>query len=107
MRDNGNGISAQTSNFYLQAVKQFARWMVRDGRASESPLDHLTGVNAKLDRRHDRRNLTASELSHLLKTTAAGPVRHRLDGHARTMLYRVAMETETSSDGPVFGTQRR
>ena len=52
MRDNGNGISAQTSNFYLQAIKQFARWMVRDGRASESPLDHLTGVNAKLDRRH-------------------------------------------------------
>ena len=93
MRDNGEGISAQTSNFYLQAIKQFARWMVRDGRASESPVDHLTGVNVKLDRRHDRRNLTASELSHLLKTTAAGPVRHRLNGRARAMLYRAAMET--------------
>ncbi len=31
------GISAQTSNFYLQAAKQFARWMVQDGRATESP----------------------------------------------------------------------
>jgi len=28
------GIGAQTFNFYLQAAKQFARWMVRDGRAS-------------------------------------------------------------------------
>ena len=28
------GISAQTFNFYLQAAKQFCRWMVRDGRAS-------------------------------------------------------------------------
>jgi len=93
MRDNGEGISAQTSNFYLQAIKQFARWMVRDGRASESPLDHLAGVNVKLDRRHDRRNLIASELSHLLKTTAAGPVHHRLNGRARAMLYRAAMET--------------
>lgn len=27
------GISAQTSNFYLQAAKQFCKWMVRDGRA--------------------------------------------------------------------------
>ncbi len=56
-------------------------------------LDHLTGVNVKLDRRHDRRNLTAGELSHLLKTTAAGPIRHRLNGRARAMLYRAAMET--------------
>jgi hypothetical protein len=33
-------ISAQTFNFYLQAVKEFARWMVQDRRASESPLQH-------------------------------------------------------------------
>src|SRR5262245_2777303 len=29
------GISAQTFNFYLQAVKQFCRWMVKDRRAIE------------------------------------------------------------------------
>lgn len=38
LRDRG--ISAQTFNFYLQAVKEFARWMVQDRRASESPLQH-------------------------------------------------------------------
>ena len=29
------GISAQTFNFYLQSVKQFCKWMVKDRRASE------------------------------------------------------------------------
>ena len=92
-RDNGNGMSAQTSNYYLQAFKQFCNWMVKERRASESPVAHLTGVNAKLDRRRERRNLTAEELTKLLKSTAAGPAHHRLDGHARAVLYRVAMET--------------
>jgi integrase len=92
-RDNGDGISNQTSNFYLQAIKQFCRWMVRDGRVSESPVDHLTGLNVKLDRRHDRRNLSAKELSAILEVTMNGPIRHKLDGRSRAMLYRAAMET--------------
>ncbi len=37
------GISARTFNGYLGAVKAFCRWMVKDGRASESPLPTLTG----------------------------------------------------------------
>lgn len=92
-RDNGNGMSAQTSNYYLQAFKQFCNWMVKERRVSESPVAHLTGVNAKLDRRRERRNLTAEELATLLETTVAAATHHRLDGLARTMLYRTAMET--------------
>lgn len=92
-RNGGNGLSHQTSNFYLQAIKQFCRWMVRDGRAVESPVDHLSGLNVKLDRRHDRRSLTATELSKLLEATATGSVHHKLGGEARALLYRVAMET--------------
>ena len=88
-----DGISAQTSNFYLQAIKQFCRWMVKDRRASESPVEYLDGMNVKDDRRHDRRNLTIAELSKLLTTTDKGPVRHFMTGRARVMLYRVAMET--------------
>ena len=87
------GMSAQTSNFYLQALKQFCRWMVSERRASESPVAHLSGVNVKLDRRHDRRNLTIKEIERLLRETVSGPIRHRLNGRARAMLYRVAMET--------------
>lgn len=93
LRDGGNGMSVQTSNHYLQAVKQFCIWMVKDRRASESPVAHLSRMNVKVDRRHDRRNLSAEELGRLLVTTAEGPKHHRLTGRARAMLYRVAMET--------------
>ena len=87
------GISAQTFNFYLQAVRQFARWLVRDGRASESPVAHLQGLNVKTDRRHDRRALTVDELRRLLRAAADGPERHGMSGPERAMLYRVAVET--------------
>jgi len=89
------GISAQTFNFYVQAVKQFARWMVRDGRASESALMHLQGVNVRTDRRHDRRALAPLEIRWLLDVTdnADAPERHGMTGPARAMLYRLAVES--------------
>ncbi len=87
------GISAQTFNFYLQAVKQFCRWMVRDGRASESALVHLQGLNVKTDRRHDRRALSPDEIRWLLDVTSKAPERYGMGGAARAMLYRLAVET--------------
>jgi len=87
------GISAQTSNFYLQAIKQFCRWAVRDGRASESPLAHLRRLNVKTDRRHDRRALTLDEIGRLLRQAAGEPERYGMTGPVRAMLYRVALET--------------
>ncbi len=87
------GMSAQTFNFYLQAIKQFCRWMVRDRRASESPVAHLGGVNVKTDRRHDRRALSADELRRLLRAALQGCTLWEMSGPERAMLYRVAMET--------------
>ena len=95
--DEGNiverGISAQTFNFYIQAMKQFCRWAVRERRIAESPVSHLTGINAKTDRRHDRRALTSLELATLIRVTADGPVRFGMTGHERALLYRLAAET--------------
>ena len=93
LRDNGNGISAQTFNFYLQAVKEFARWMVQDRRASESPLQHLKGLNVRTDRRHDRRALSVDEIRRLLETTTAQPERFGMTGYERALLYRLAVES--------------
>ena len=87
------GISVQTSNHHLTALKSFCNWMQKDRRATESPVAFLEGLNVKTDRRHDRRHLTPDELSNLLQTTAKGPVRFRLTGMARAMLYRLAMES--------------
>lgn len=93
LRNEENAISAQTSNYYLKAIKQFCRWMVQDGRASESPVVHLTRINAKADRRHDRRALEPDEMRRLLEATIVGPKRFGMEGYERVLLYRVAAET--------------
>ncbi|MFC1766456.1 tyrosine-type recombinase/integrase, partial [Planctomycetota bacterium] len=93
LRDGESGLAAGTSNAYLQAVKQFCRWMVQDGRASESPLTHLSRMNAKVDRRHDRRALEPDEMRRLLKATLVAPKRFGMQGYERALLYRVAAET--------------
>jgi integrase len=93
LRAGINGLSAQTSNFYLVCVKQFCKWMVQDQRASESPIQHLKRLNVRTDRRHDRRALEVNEVRRLLEMTAAAPKRFGMMGHARAMLYRVAVET--------------
>jgi integrase len=92
-RKNKRGISAQTFNFYLGAVKQFCRWMVRDRRALETPVGHLTGLNVKTDRRRDRRAFTVDELRALLAAAAGGPDRHGMTGPERAFLYWLAVET--------------
>ncbi len=93
LRSEAGGISAQTFNFYLQAFKQFCRWMVQDQRASDSPVAHLKGLNVRTDRRHDRRSLEPDEVRRLLEATQAAPERFGMSGTQRAMLYRLAVES--------------
>ncbi len=92
-KEGKRGISAQTFNFYLQAVKQFCRWMVKDPRTTESPVVHLDGLNVKTDRRHDRRAFTVDELCRLLDATRKGPDRYGMPGPEQRLLYWLAVET--------------
>ena len=93
LRAGSNGIGPQTFNYYLQAVKQFCTWLVADRRASENPLAHVHAINARLDRRHDRRAFELDELRRLLQTTHKGPERFGATGPERSMVYRFAAET--------------
>lgn len=86
-------VSVQTANFYLQAIKQFCRWMVRDGRAPHTPIAHLSGKNVRTDRRHDRRALEPEELRRLLEKVRTGPVRSGMPGPERAVLYQLSAET--------------
>ena len=88
-----DAIGVQTSNFYLQAAKQFCRWMVRARKAAESPLSHLSGLNVKTDRRHDRRAYGVDEFRELLAYLAAAPVRMKVPADERALVYRLAVET--------------
>ena len=87
------GLGAQSANHYLGALRQFARWMVRDGRAIENPLAHLRTLNARTDRRHQRRALDVEDLCRLIEAAEHGADFHRIPGPERAMLYRVAAET--------------
>jgi len=92
-RSRKKGASLQTCNHYLRAIKQFTRWLWRDGRACEDPLAHLSGFNVQLDRRHDRRALTDDELAWLIQATDQGPTAHGMTGPDRAILYQVAVGT--------------
>ncbi len=91
LRDDG--LSLQTCNHYLRAIKQLSRWLWRDGRLREDTLAHLSGYNVKLDRRHDRRAMTDDELARLIDTAKQGPIVGGMSGPERAMLYQLAVGT--------------
>jgi integrase len=65
------GASVETSNAYLLHFKSFCEWMVADQRMPSSPVARLEGGNVGVDRRHDRRELSADELRRLLAAARA------------------------------------
>jgi len=87
------GLSLQTCNDTLRAIKQFGRWLWRDGRVRDHVLAHLTGYNVALDRRHDRRALADEELARLIQTAEGGDDVLGMPGPERAMLYRLAVGT--------------
>ncbi len=89
------GIGAKTSNYYLQATKQFCRWMVDDRRAyAESPVAHHKPINANGDRhRRRRRAFSAAEIRWLLQAAREAPDRFCMTGRERALLYWLVLET--------------
>jgi integrase/recombinase XerD len=93
MRKESTRFGTQTSNHYLGAIKQFSRWLVKDRRTAENPLAHLEGGNVRLDRRHERRELTDDELVYLFNWTRQARRVRRMSGLDREMLYLAAVYT--------------
>lgn len=96
MRD-GNaktpGLSLQTCNHALRAVKSFSKWMVADRRATEDALAHLKSFNVQTDRRHNRRALSDEECRWLMGTAKIGKPIFGMSGEDRTILYCLALGT--------------
>lgn len=92
LRD-GRKLSVQTCNHYLQAMKQFTRWLVRDRRTGVDPVAHLTRSNVRTDVRLERRELTGDELRWFLQTSQNERDRCGLTGWQRHMLYATAVGT--------------
>jgi len=88
-----HGLSIQTSNHYLKAIKRFVRWLVRSGSLQRNPLDGMETLNADTDRRHNRRSLTADEFVLMYRAAQNGPPSVGLIGPDRAMMYLLAAWT--------------
>jgi integrase len=88
-----SGRSAQTSNHYLRAIKQFSRWLRRDCRAEDDVLAHLSMMSVKSDRRHDRRALLLDEFALLIAAAETGPRIESIPGVDRAAMYVLAAWT--------------
>jgi integrase len=87
------GHSICSSNHYLRAIKMFTRWLIRDRRATEDPLSHLSTINAQVDRRRVRRPLSMEEFERLLAATEKGRRIQCISGPDRAMLYIIGVYT--------------
>ena len=88
------GRGPETVNHYVRAVRGFLRWMVRVNRIGSNPLDSLTLLNARVDIRRSRRELTADELRELLTAARDSARAYRgLTGPDRFHLYLTAAGT--------------
>lgn len=86
--------SVQTSNDWLQAVRQFVRWMIANDRLDRDPFARLKPGNARLNVRRRRGEFAVEEVGKLLAATAGSEAVFRgLCGSSRCILYRVALGT--------------
>jgi hypothetical protein len=82
------GCSIETSNRYLYHLKGFCNWLGKNKRTATNPVLYLEACSVAVDRRHDRRELTADELRRLLIAARESTVSFRgLDGEARFQLW--------------------
>jgi integrase/recombinase XerC len=88
------GVGPATANHYVRAVRGFYRWLVRAKRIGSNPLESLSLVNAAVDVRRTRRELTADELRRLFAAARASDRHFRgLNGRDRYHLYLTATGT--------------
>jgi site-specific recombinase XerD len=88
-----NGLSLETSNHYLRAIKIFVHWLLATNRINRDPIVAIKTINSQTDKRHNRRALSAEELERLLDTAETGPPACGLTGPDRAMLYMLAAYT--------------
>ena len=90
---DGGPLAPQTRNHYLQSIKQFTRWLVRDHRTDDNRLAHVPKFNVETDRRHDRRPLSVDEFRRLIDAATGGPSIETVAGPDRAVLYILAAWT--------------
>lgn len=101
LKRKGRGVSPETVNHYVRAVRTFTRWLVFPGkRHPYNPLDGLQVLPTATDRRRDRRDLSADELALILRAAKQSQKKFRgLSGEDRFHLYTLAVATGFRASG--------
>lgn len=91
-------LAGQTINYYLKALKQFTKFMVSSGRASDNPIQHVGGIKAEEEGR--RREASLEDVSKLYNAAIADKARRdgTMRGRDRGMLYITAFCTGLRAD---------
>jgi len=71
---SGQGMAPRTRNAYLQSIRGFLNWCIETSRLNANPLSKVTKADEKVDRRKQRRAMTETELSHLLRVALMRPL---------------------------------
>jgi integrase/recombinase XerC len=94
------GPGPATRNYYRAHLRTFGNWLAKDGRLGENPFRHVEMENAEVDRRHNRRELSAEELRRLLEVARHSQRSFRgLNGDDRYHLYATAAGTGFRAKG--------
>ena len=81
------GMSKQTSNHYVKALRQFGNWLIKTRRAEINHFNEVPLLNVQTDRRHHRRPLTHEELSRLVAAAEHEKPIESIEGPDRAMMY--------------------
>jgi site-specific recombinase XerC len=87
------GLSTETLNHYIRAIKGFARWCWKDGRTRDHQLVAKSTTSPESSRTFTRRALSHEESPRLVVAAEHGPVVMGMTGPDRAMAYRVALGT--------------
>ncbi len=87
-------LSAKSCNHYLQAMKQFCKWLCDNNRLQDNPVVTLKPIRLNSENTEQRRALTEDEITRLLTATMQSEKKHhKLTGRERALVYRIALET--------------
>ena len=93
-RKQAEGLAPRSVNALVIAIRSFTSWLVRGKRLASDPFESLSLLNAAVDVRLRRRELTADEIRRLLDAAQRSPrVFRGLTGPDRRLLYLTAVTT--------------
>jgi integrase len=82
-----------TANKYRECMRSWSRWMLKNGRWPNNPLEFMPKFKGDTTTSRRRAILTDEQFAILLASTRQGPPRRNLTGEQRYWLYLLASQT--------------